>query len=205
MERYKSDMNKVIKWINWGLLGFAVFLLACIAIIVLGTLFTTEIRLQPSIDGIKNMLNFWAEYAALIKLSGYTLTLLIASYNLSKYLDIETANALSKLRKMLNSTEKKKIHYYLLDDEDKNAILPEIDKAGELNCELSNVELLDYIGIIELGAIMLKRKIITTDEFYNQFGYRAENLWKNNSVKEHIKKYPRSYKDFNYIVKQLNM
>lgn len=42
--------------------------------------------------------------------------------------------------------------------------------------DLSTVEIFDYLGTLELGAIMLYRGTITEREFLNQFGYRFENL-----------------------------
>lgn len=192
-----SNRNGIIKWTNRVLFLLVAFLLTCILVIALGTLFTTKVEFQPSIEGVRGMLQFWAEYTPLIKAFGYTLTLYIASYNLSKYLDIETANALSKLRKLLNTDEKKKIHYYLLDKDDKKLIIPEIDKKeDDACCKFSNVELFDYLGTIELGIIMRERGIISNEEFESQFGYRVENLWKNEAIVKHIMKHKKYYEYF---------
>lgn len=199
-------MTILIKAINRGLCALLLFLSICFAIIVIQTLCTDGWRLQVSISGIKGMFLFWAEYTPLIKMFGCALTLCIASFNLSKYLDIETANALSELRRMMNSREKKRIHYYLLEAEDKEVILPEIDKEdSDFCCELSNVELFDYLGIIELGAIMLKRGIILPEEFSAQFGYRAKNLWRNPEVKRHIQRNQQYYENILYIVRKFNL
>ena len=71
------------------------------------------------------------------------------------------------------------------------------------NIAYSNAVLFDYIGTIELGAIMVKRKVISIDEFYNQFGYRVENLMNNAAIKSHIKDNPNYYKALQYIVQRL--
>ena len=199
-------MSNWLKVINWGLLAFLLFLSICFAIIVVQTWCTDGWQLQATINGIKDMFVFWADYTPLIKMFGCILTLCIASFNLSKYLDIETANALSELRRMMNSREKKRIHYYLLEAEDKEVILPEIDKEdSDFCCELSNVELFDYLGIIELGAIMLKRGIILPEEFSAQFGYRAKNLWRNPEVKRYIQRNQQYYENFLYIIRKFNL
>lgn len=52
----------------------------------------------------------------------------------------------------------------------------------------------DYLGTVELGAIMLKHKVINYDEFYNQFGYRLENIMMNDRVMKHLEKEKIYYK-----------
>ena len=62
---------------------------------------------------------------------------------------------------------------------------------------------MDYIGVIELGAIMLKKGIISFEEFYNQFGYRVEYILKNGELRNHIKGNMQYYEDFLYVVNEL--
>ena len=69
--------------------------------------------------------------------------------------------------------------------------------------DFSNAEFFDYIGTIELGAIMVRRGVISVDEFYNQFGYRVENIWANEGVKKHISNNKSYYKDLNFIIRRL--
>lgn len=66
-----------------------------------------------------------------------------------------------------------------------------------------NVELFDYLGTIELGAIMLKKGIIGYDEFYNQFGYRVENIMRCEKVKNHICDNCRYYRMLIYVMKRM--
>ena len=193
----KIDLNKVITIIDYALFFVSASLLCCIIVIVMQTILGDGWIIKFSIDGIKGMQQFWSEYKPIITTFGFTLTLFIANHNLSKYLDIETANALSKLRKLLNTDEKKKIHYYLLDKDDKKLIIPEIDKKeDDACCKFSNVELFDYLGTIELGIIMRERGIISKKEFESQFGYRVENLWKNEAIVKHIMKHKKYYEYF---------
>lgn len=94
------------------------------------------------------------------------MTLWIASYQLAKYIDVETINSLAQLREMLNSEEKKKIHTALFDPEDKEPILPELQsKNPDRTMDFSNAEFFDYIGTIELGAIMVRRGVISILNF----------------------------------------
>lgn len=189
--------NLTIKRINFILMGAVLFSCSCLLIVFIQTLCCKGWHLALNIDGVKGIQSFWLDYLPLIKLLGCSLTIWIASYNLVKYLSVETVKALAKLREMLNSEEKKKIHTALFDPEDKKPIL------SELQSDFSNAEFFDYIGTIELGAIMVRRGVISIDEFYNQFGYRVENLWANQEVRSHINKEATYYKDLNFIIQRL--
>ena len=50
---------------------------------------------------------------------------------------------------------------------------------------------------------MVKRKVITVEEFYNQFGYRVENLMNNEAVKKHVIDKSQYYKMFTFILNEL--
>lgn len=196
----RLDVNKIIKIVNWGLLALSLFLFLCLAWIIVETLLENNWHISISMDGIKNMQNFWSEFSPLIIMFGSCLTLWIASSQLSKYINAETINALGKLRQMLNSDEKKKIHDFFLKDVGDDEL-----QALDIDIGLLSVELLDYIGTIELGAIMLQNDVILPEQFYSQFGYRLENLWNNPIVKEHIKKNPQYYKHFLYVVDKFKL
>lgn len=94
-----------------------------------------------------------------------------------------------------------------MEDDDKKVILPELEnEVSDENRRMpySNVELFDYLGTIELGAIMLRKGLISLDEFDQQFGYRVRNCWNNRAICEHIQKHYEYYSDFKYAVEQLD-
>ncbi|MBQ5978539.1 MAG: hypothetical protein IJL58_00780 [Bacteroidales bacterium] len=132
----------------------------------------------------------------MIESLGGLLTLWVIAYNLMRYIDLETVHSLGYLRELLNTKEKKIIHNYLLDPDDIDPIIKEIDRQSVIDSDNgnsiihSNIELFDYLGTIELGAIMLDRSVINEEEFENQFGYRIENIRryinKNSKFMEHI-------------------
>lgn len=193
------NINQWLKYIDWAILGFLIFLFGCIAWIVLQTLVHSGWHIEFSVDGIKGMQRFWLEYKSLVIMFGYTLTLFIASHNLSKYVDSETVNALARLRELLNTPEKKRIHSYLMSD--KTPIIGRLDKGNvDYSCHHSNVEVLDYLGTIELGIIMRERGVITPKEFESQFGYRIENIWQDEQIVRHIME-NRDY--YEYLLKTL--
>lgn len=204
--RCDFSMRCLINVINRILLALSVILFAALAIVFFQTLFCSEYHLLITREGVSAMQKFWLEYKYIIQAFGGCLTLFIVSYNLQKYIDIETVKALGDLRNKLNGGEKGKLHTFLMHESEKEPILQEFNKkAKEKDYKIlySNAVLYDYIGTIELGAIMVKRKVITIDEFYNQFGYRVENLMNNAAIKSHIKDNMNYYKALQYIVQRL--
>ena len=145
------------------------FLPICISILLIWELC---LQLFPF---LQNDESFIFDPWRILKCFATALSLWIVLYNLKKYIDVETVVLLGNLRGALNSKEKKVISNYLLPYPEKNnPIIPELERHPydkKENCILrSNVELYDYLGTIELGAIMLHRKTITMKEFNNQFG-----------------------------------
>lgn len=116
--------------------------------------------------------------------STIVLSFLVAVITLKKTIDIQAIDSLAKLRTMLNSPEKKDIN---------SRLIKEVSQVPELS-----IEELDYIGTIELGAIMHRKGIISDTELYNQFGYRVENIC-NSSLYEKITEDDSYYNDFKYI------
>lgn len=198
-------MNKTIQALPRLLFIAVVVLLCYIVLVAFLDLDGSEWNVDISTAGILGIEQFWLRHAELITLFGCVLTLWIACYNLKKYMDVETVNALATLRSMLNSEEKKKIHTYLMEYDEQQAIFPNLEsKQGEQKIALSNVELFDYLGTIELGAIMLQRGVISFDEFYNQFGYRVENIKENKALMECIKDDHDYYEMLLYVIGMLN-
>lgn len=189
-----SIFKNLIQAINWILLAVIALLTICVLIIIGGAIVSGEFSIQPNSEGIKNMIAFWKDYSALIITLGSCLTLFIANYNLGQYLNVETINALATLRNMLNSPENRRVHEYLLPDDERKAILP--DSEGETNFkEICNIDIFNYIGTLELGCLMLENRVIDEDKFNNQFGYRVKNLSNSQEIKEHILKNKKYYLD----------
>lgn len=193
-----------ICWINRILLTFLIILIIPVLILLLEPFFNCGWTIQFSSAAVQGMIDYWEDYTSLLTLFGASLTLYIASIQFKKHLDVQAINALSDLRAKLNTDNKKVIHNYLLPFDDKSVVLAKIDKKSEDKIAFSNLELFDYLGTIELGAIMLKRKVITVEEFYNQFGYRVENLISNVDVLEHIYENKKYYAAFMDIVEEVN-
>lgn len=163
--------NKIIEGVLYATIGLIAVLLVMLFLQIFNAISIVRIQSFLSETFIDNALAFLFPF-------------LIATITLKKTTDIQAVDSLARLRTMLNSDEKKKIHQDL------------IEKAREED-ELS-VEQLDYIGIIELGAIMHRKGIIDDKELYNQFGYRVENIMKS-SLHEKLSRDMLYYKDYFYI------
>lgn len=172
--RHLEDFS--VRLICIGLLATAALCLLCVLIIVFDALLTGAWRILIGAEGVKGLQMFWLPYAPLLKVFFYSMTLFVASHTLMKYIDVETCRSLGEIRNKLHDDSKKKIHNFLMDEEDKKAIIEKLKSFSDDGTDLSNVEIFDYLGTLELGAIMLTRGILSEKEFYNQFGYRFENL-----------------------------
>lgn len=94
---------------NCILLALSVILFVALAIVFFHTFFRWEYYPQFTREGVSMMQEFWLEYKYIIQAFGGCLTLFIVSYNLQKYIDVETVKALGDLRNKLNSKDKKKL------------------------------------------------------------------------------------------------
>ena len=168
--------NKIIVGVLYVTIGLIVVLLVMLILQICNAISIARIQSFLSKTFIDNALAFLCPF-------------LIATLTLKKTTDIQAVDSLARLRTMLNSDEKKKIHQNLI----KNA--QEEDELG--------VEQLYYFGILELGAIMHRKGIIDDKELYNQFGYRIENIVKS-SLYEKLQRDELYYKDFFYIEKVIN-
>lgn len=186
--------RNLIKAINWILLTIIALLTICVLIIIIEAFLTNGIRIQCNSEGVKNMIVFWKDYSALIITLGSCLTLFIANYNLGQYLNVETINALATLRNMLNSPENRRVHEYLLPDDERKAILPNCETETDFQ-NIRNIDIFNYIGTLELGCLMWDNGVIDKEKFGNQFGYRVDNISNSKEIKEHILRNKKYYLD----------
>ena len=191
--RYCTFRN-LIKAINGILLVIIALLTICVLIIICEAFLTDGVRIQYNSDGVKNMVAFWKDYSAIIIRLGSCLTLFIASYNLGQYLNVETINALATLRNMLNSPENRRVHEYLLPDDERKAILPNCETETDFQ-NIRNIDIFNYIGTLELGRLMWDNGVIDEAKFKNQFGYREDNISNSQEIKEHILRNKKYYLD----------
>lgn len=205
--RLKSNdvFRKSISFINWIAIISILISLASIFIVTIYSLIHNVWRIELSPEGVKGFIYFWSDYSLLIKFLFASMTLFVANYNLMKFLDSETVKSLSDLREKMRSEDINLIHSYLLAENDKEPIIQELSayfncnnnsKSKQKSPEEINAALFDYLGIIELGIIMLDKGLISKEEFKNQFGYRYENIRNNSAIMSHINNSKNYYKAF---------
>ena len=136
------------------------------------------------------------------------LTLFVAGKQLQKQTDIACITALTELRKQLTSERNRNIHFALLHEDEQKTILDnkvddETRKENELmqTDKILTIDVLNYLGTLELGVLMVRRNLIDIKTFYSQFGYRIENIFErensdiHTSVRNHINGGKSYYKD----------
>ncbi|MDR1335832.1 MAG: hypothetical protein LBK22_03265 [Tannerella sp.] len=122
---------------------------------------------------------------------------------MKKHSDTACINALIELRKLLTSDRNRKIHFALSPNDEKKTLSGGMVKDKHLCSNGKNIPLIDifnYIGTIELGYQMIKQNLIDMETFYNQFGYRIENMFDENGnmhslIKKHIDENASYYND----------
>ena len=196
----------VLKCLNYAFLLGVLFSTGALLIIAIKALFCDGWHLWPVPEGFLNAIEFWRPYVPIVKLLGYSATLLLAGYNLSKYMDMQVIESLRTIRDRFNDEEKNKLHEFILHKDDCKSIIKK-DRVGsdagednfneECNLHIKNTTICDYLGTVELGAIMLRKGMISVDEFYNQFGYRIENIFRNSDICQHIN---NNYKYYKYLI-----
>ncbi len=201
-------LRLILRCLNFVFLGCVLLSFTAILVIIIEALFRDGWHFWPVTQGVKNAIMFWYPYVPIIKLLGYSATLLLASYNLSKYMDVMTIEALRTIRERFNEKKKNALHEFILHKDDREPIIvvPDNKQNGvrgdadkdEFNdvdkLQIKNTTIYDYLGTIELGAIMLRKGMISIDEFYNQFGYRIENIFRNSDICQHVNNNYKYYK-----------
>lgn len=189
---------KHIKSINYFLLFVTLVIFACLVIYFIGTLCESGITIQSNKEGVINFQNIWYDCAPLIKAFIAFLTVTIASIQLDRYMEVETVNSLSKLRDLLMTKENMIIHQAIMDEENPFEI-----KSPDGSDKLYPAYIYNYLGVLELGATMIKRNIIPMGEFDKHFGYRIDNVINNINIRKHIENEKGCYEHLIFLINEL--
>lgn len=203
-------MRWLVDFLNKVFFALSVILFVIILSIALRACVSNEYQLVWTEKGFKYFQQFWSEYSVLLKSFATSATVFIAGYNLTKYIDIAEIESLSSLRNRFNEQGKKNLHLFLMrteyeraDEKDRettdymfadqiknsvnfHALSSESDTDNDTCLKFNSADVLDYLGVIELGYIMYKRRLISLKDFWDQFGYRVEYLLENDAAVEHI-------------------
>ena len=119
----------VLKYLNYAFLLGVLFSTGALLIIAIKALFCDGWHLWPVPEGFLNAIEFWRPYVPIVKLLGYSATLLLAGYNLSKYMDMQVIESLRTIRERFNDKEKNKLHEFILHKDDSKSIIKK-DRVG---------------------------------------------------------------------------
>ncbi|KAA6321099.1 hypothetical protein EZS27_029213 [termite gut metagenome] len=144
------------------------------------------------------------------------LTLYVAGSQLQKQTDMNCINALVELRKQLTSGCNRDVHFRLLPEQEQRN-LPEQESATdnkEYNItpfeKIPMIDIFNYLGTIELGALMVEKELIDMKTFENQMGYRVENIFNGTTdaqikVRQHIQNERAYYDSLLWIKRKMNL
>ena len=129
------------------------------------------------------------------------LTLYVAEKELQKQTDVACITALAELRKQLTSERNRNVHFALSPKEEQETMLKkqktdEKEKEADEKVKEENkimqtekilkIDVLNYLGTLELGVLMVKKDLIDMKTFYSQFGYRIENIFEEENSDFHV-------------------
>ena len=116
------------------------------------------------------------------------LTLWVANVQISRYLTQYTLDSLLDLRDKFDKEHFRKIQQKL------------IEKDGSMFA-FENIELLNFLGYIEIGAVMLQKGVMTNEQFSNQFGYIIELLCDRPEFVKHVSEDRDYYDDLLFAIR----
>ena len=100
--------------VEWICLAMSILCIVCIAIVFIQTLVCGTWRININKDGVKGMIEFWADYKPLLLAWFGCSTLYVATVTLDRLIKNEAISSLSVLREKLNSSKKKVLHSALI-------------------------------------------------------------------------------------------
>ena len=212
--KYRGFLSYFVSVFTW--LGVFATIAAILMIVVIIVDANAEYDLLLTLAGIDGFVKFWSGYGLVLKILASGITLVITGYTLTHALHLATINSLKDLRERFNESGKKSFMLFLMksykapdDSSDSNLAERIASTSSQLNVPVmienqisfNSTDVLDYFGVIELGGLMLKRGLITIEEFYNQFGYRLEYVLANQQIVKHIYNDAEGYyKDLHWVI-----
>ena len=168
-------------------------------VLLLATLFALIIQVRNIICNCSpfsfcELLFNWCFLKYLLVACFSLLTLYVAGKQLQKQSDTACITALTELREQLTSKRNRNIHFALLPEDEQKTILERQrvdEKLREENGliqekKILKIDILNYLGTLELGVLMVRKNLIDTKTFYSQFGYRIENIFEEENSDIHI-------------------
>lgn len=159
-------------------------------------LFVVFLVLQVICNGFEETFSVLMKPRALryLLVGGFSLlTLWLTILTLNRSVKIEEMNAIVSLRNLFYQKGNIKVYHKILNEEefyltDEKKSKAKENASEELKKELDEVEgnVNNYVGTLEVAYLMVERGVINMEEFENLFGYRLDNLYRNQQLYEYV-------------------
>lgn len=191
------------------LIWFIHLLLFIFIIFQLGAILAFKFGSHGAAHALIKTIFFWfgteAGYGKLGVMLFSSIALLIVSYNLSKFLnlyrkrnDLKGTNAVIELRKSLDSNDKSfEIHRDL-----HFGSYEFIENPSTKEEETRQMELFRYLGIIGMAGSMVRKGIISIEQFSKLFGDRTDAIVSCKLLKEYLLHNKRSWTDLLWVIRE---
>lgn len=153
----------------------------------------SQYQLSPNNIGFQFFLSLFEPYLPIITTSIIVTTAYIAIETLKSHNEqlilnksVEEGRALLDIRVLLNKKDNLEIHQNIRGNSGawSNGIPSKIAEQSGTWRKVDN-----YLGILELINILINKKVISIENFHNQFGYRVDNVRNNKDIMKYLKKY----------------
>lgn len=183
----RKIFKAILKTFRIILMIISLVLLVLTIIAVIFTLLES-VKLDPNFSkqGFIYFIDLFGSFKTLIAATFIIIPVYIALETLISNYNNQESKALLDLRNLLNESENLEIHKKLRGksgDWASGIPLPEKDNNDTWR-KIDN-----YLGILELVNILLDNNVISQENFDNQFGYRVDNVFENQDIKEYLDEY----------------
>lgn len=153
---------------------------------VLTILDSIKLELAINKQGLVYFLSLFDSFKALLASTFIIIPVYIALETLISNINNQEGKTLLDLRTLLNTPENLEIHKKLRGESGDWANgIPQKEKEDKDTWRKID----NYLGILELINILIDKNVISGENFDNQFGYRIDNVFHNQDIKEYIESY----------------
>lgn len=158
-------------------------ILLSISAIVLTVLDSYKLNLTINKQGFIYFLSLFDAFKTLLAATFIIIPVYLALETLISNINNQEGKALLDLRGILNEPESKEIHIKIRgQDCDWGNGIPQYEQNDANTWRKID----NYLGVLELINILIDKNVISIENFNNQFGYRVNNVFQNQDIKDYI-------------------
>lgn len=180
---------KILVVVAFGALIISIFLLLATTYDLLCQKYTLDFSIEGIHFYFEKIGPYWKIFAIPITL----VPILLIIYTIQQNTAVKETSALLDIRNALNSKDNVEVHNNLR--ENKGGWRDSIPQDNDTERKIDN-----YLGTLELCAILIRNNVITVDNFKNQFGYRVYNVVRQPQIVEKIEDEEKFWTDLLYLI-----